>query len=106
GIPIKLVTQIIEELRCCELALKVEVDDKTHQVGYVPAVDLQNLTVGYMLQKLRGYGDEDFIKNFDENFKDVSELIGRISSNLYADYNDIKIADLDYIENTQEYNNN
>ncbi|MDE5845201.1 MAG: YihY/virulence factor BrkB family protein [Muribaculaceae bacterium] len=105
GIPIKLVTQIIEELRCCGLVLKVEVDEKTHQVGYVPAVDLQDLTVGHILHELRNHGDDDFIINFDTDFKEVSELISHISIKLYDDYNDIKIADLDYTEDTPKNNN-
>lgn len=98
GFPIKLVSQIVEELRHCGLALKVEVNEKTHQVGYVPAIDLQELTVGKMLKALRSDGDDNFLPDFDKDFERVSKIIDKISNNLYDNYNDIRVVDLDFSE--------
>lgn len=101
GFPIKLVTQVIDELKKSGLILKVEIGENARLSGYVPAVDLQDLTVGRVLHELRSSGDDGFIPDFDRNFSKVSKIIDKFSNDLYDDGKDIKIADLDYPEDNQ-----
>ena len=64
----------------------------------MPAIDLQELTVGKMLKALRSDGDDNFLPDFDKDFERVSKIIDKISNNLYDNYNDIRVVDLDFSE--------
>ena len=100
--PIKLVTQVLDELKSAGLILKVDIDEKKHRWGYVPAIDLVKLTVGRVLRNLRLSGYKNFIPEFRRNFSKISDIIDKFSKDLYNDGKDIKIVDLDYPEGNQK----
>lgn len=72
-LPLRLVSSIVDQLHSLSLINYVMLSDD--RVGISPAVDVSNLSAGRVLKKMDEYGDSDFIPDFKENYKGISEML-------------------------------
>lgn len=73
--PSKIVTDLIAEMVDAGLLIVVYSTTEKESHAYVPAVDIHDITVGYVLEKINTEGSTGFIPNFQEEFKTVIDLI-------------------------------
>ena len=92
GFPIGLASGILEDLLDVGVVAKVYVDSRVQEFGYMPAVDINALTVKSLLEKLSSNGASDFIPGFNERFKEISDTVDKISN--YKDEDDILVSNL------------
>lgn len=59
-IPIRLTKKLLYELQDMKLILETNHDDKSDEIGYTPAIDINVLTVGMLLSRLDSTGSEAF----------------------------------------------
>lgn len=59
-IPIRLTKKLLYELQDMKLILETSHDDKSDEIGYTPAIDINVLTVGMLLSRLDSIGSEAF----------------------------------------------
>lgn len=59
-LPIAITSKVVEQLHLLGLIIEVNYDPKGKEAYYQPAVDTEQLTVGYLVAKLDAYGVEDF----------------------------------------------
>lgn len=59
-IPIRLTKKLLYELQDMKLILETSHDDKSDEIGYTPAIDINVLTVGILLSRLDSTGSEAF----------------------------------------------
>lgn len=59
-IPIRLTKKLLYELQDMKLILETSHDDKSDEIGYTPAIDINVLTVGMLLSRLESTGSEAF----------------------------------------------
>ncbi len=102
--PMGLITEILDELTNAGLVLKVFVDEKRQDFGYVPAIDLSQLTVGYVIRQLRSTGAKNFIPDFEQRFPDIISIIDNINENSYKLGDDTRLCDVPVMkpQNTAE----
>lgn len=59
-IPIRLTKKLLYELQDMKLILETSHDDKSDEISYTPAIDINVLTVGMLLSRLDSTGSEAF----------------------------------------------
>lgn len=94
-IPIRLVTEIVNELVEANMISRVVIDGKDDEYGLQPAVDVHQLTLGMMLKTLDGYGSSCFIKEFDERFPAIFKVEDSITEEMCNNAEKIKLIDID-----------
>ena len=68
-IPIRLVKQTLFSLEKINLIHEVSTDDqKSESISYQPSIDINNLTVALVLERIDTHGSEDFKVDIDEEF--------------------------------------
>lgn len=92
--PMGLVGEILEELTNAGLVMKVFVNEKTQEFGYVPAIDLSDLTVGLVIRRLRSTGVSGFIPGFGTHFQQIISVIDNINESSYRIGDDVLIVQL------------
>ena len=86
-IPIRLTTTILYELQDLHLIYETPMEDEDEEMGYLPAVDINRLNVGMLLNRLDEAGSEAF----------------KIDRNRYSTtWDAITKARIDYYENTSK----
>lgn len=75
GLPIRLVGKVVDKLVKVNLLATV-VGDKDREFAYLPAFDVEQMTVEGVCQRLRGSGKTGFIKDFDKRFAKARAIIG------------------------------
>lgn len=75
GIPIRLVSDIIDQLLAAGIINRVVVDAKEEIFGYAPALSPDELTVGTLISRLGHEGRDNFIPSFDKSFPGVEEAM-------------------------------
>lgn len=73
GLPLRLVTTIVDELHDIGILNYVMLaDDMT---GISPAIDVSSLSAGDLLRQMDEYGDSDFIPDFDTSYSHISDMV-------------------------------
>ena len=72
--PSRLVTTLINEMTEAGLLSTVITGDDTEEHSYQPALDINMITLGYVLNKLNAFGSHSFIPGFDAYFKGLIPL--------------------------------
>ena len=94
GIPSRLVTEMLNDL-CAVKVLEERSDPDQKEPTYAPYEDIDNITVGKMLEKLNAHGktyNRIYILNRINN--QTKEHINRIWSTYISGMNEVKISDL------------
>lgn len=94
NIPIRIVNDLLFELMQAGLIIEITSDEKSETSHYMPAEDINNMTVGTMIDRLESYGhwkiNLDISKLFSENWSRAMEL----RSNYLRDSRQILLQDL------------
>lgn len=91
-IPIRLTKRIIFEL--IELEIINEVKDEDQYPNYQPALDINKITVAYLLSKIDVQGSENFKVDKDIEFRREWDAIIKSRENLISSDSDVLLKDL------------
>lgn len=98
GLPSRLVASSVNFMVDAGLLLRVVIDEKDEVYGYVPAVDAEDLTVGEVIKRVRSYGSDGFIPDFDRTFAAVIEVTDRAEMAMINSMHDTRIKDIPVID--------
>ena len=93
--PIRLVTDIVNEYVDAGLISRVVINGPDDVYGLQPAMDVQKLTLGYLMKTVDCTGASGFVDEFDERFPKIFDIDDKMMSNVYDDVKDIKLIDID-----------
>lgn len=93
-LPVVLTTHILEELTNCGIIIKTAPVSARDEAGYVPAIPIDQLTVGVVLRKLRQTGSSDFIAGFDSRFANIDKILTDLNGVYYKTADNFKITEL------------
>lgn len=82
NLPIGIVGEIAGELHSLGLISFVETDEEDSEPGLQPAVDISNLTVGKLVEKVEKFGSKDFIPDYSVNFSGVEKVASAITESM------------------------
>ena len=91
-LPLRLVSSIVDQLHSLSLINYIMLSDD--RVGISPAVDVSNLSAGRVLKKMDEYGDSDFIPDFKENYKGISEMLDDWNTKEWAGADKVLLKDI------------
>ena len=74
-IPIRLTNQVLYQLQEIDLIHEVVTDAKSEEIGYQPSMDINQLNVAILLDRLDTYGSENFKIDKDEEFSDEWKVL-------------------------------
>ena len=74
-IPIRLTNQVLYQLQEIDLIHEVVTDQKSEDIGYQPSMDINQLNVAILLDRLDTYGSENFKIDKDEEFSDEWKVL-------------------------------
>lgn len=92
--PTRLVGDIIEELINAKFLSRVVDEDNEGELAVQPAMDVNGLTVGYLLKTLDSYGASRFIPFFENRFASISGIVDCVSEKMLADADDVPVKDI------------
>lgn len=75
--PSRIVTDLISEMVDAGLITIVYSENEKDEHAYQPAVDIHDITLGFVLQRLNAQGSDGFIPNFNEEFGQVIDTVNR-----------------------------
>lgn len=94
GIPISLVSKSVNSLIDAGLLLRVVNNPKVQVYGFVPSVDPEKLTVGYVIEQLRTSGTQEFVPGFNDRFSEVINCLDHAEKSFIDVADDTLIRDL------------
>lgn len=94
GLPSRLVASSVNFMADAGLLLRVVTDEKNEIIGYAPAVDSGSLTVGEVIKRLRSYGYDNFIPDFDRTFAKVIEVVDRAEMAMVDSMSSVLVKDI------------
>lgn len=74
-IPIRLTNQILYRLQEINLVHEVVTDEKSADIAYQPSIDINQLNVGLLLDRLDSYGSENFKIDKEEEFSNEWKVL-------------------------------
>lgn len=93
--PSRIVTDLIREMTDAGLLSIVYSENEKEQHAYQPAVDIHDITLGFVLDRLNSQGSDDFIPNFQEEFSPILSVVEKsIEATINAD-SDTVLMDID-----------
>ncbi len=92
--PARLVTTLINEMTEAGLLSTVITGNDTEEHSFQPAMDINALTLGYVLNKLNSFGSHSFIPGFNEDFKELIPLYDDIIQKAIDAGNDVLVKDI------------
>jgi membrane protein len=94
NIPIRLTTDIIYNLLCAHLIVEVTNDSKGALSVYMPAMDVNKLNVGVMIDRLEAYGKESLMLDYKKLYNDNWKRLISIRKTYLNQQSDILLKDL------------
>lgn len=92
-LPIRLVNQILAELIDTKVLIEVFCDSKRSKT-YQPALDINQLTVTMLFEKLESYGSEEFLTNKNSELDDFWSKTKALNLSNRVESNSILIKDI------------
>ena len=93
-IPIRLVHQTLYQLQEIHLIHEVATDEKSEEIGYQPSVDIHQLSVGLLLDRLDKHGSEDFKIDTNETFSHEWSTLLEARRAYYENAGNVLLKDL------------
>lgn len=93
-IPIRLTNQVLYQLQEINLINEVTTDEKSESIAYQPSMDINQLNVGILLDRLDTYGSENFKIDKDEKFSDEWEILINSREEYYKKASEVLVKDL------------
>lgn len=94
GLPIRLVTEIIDELQEAGIIYFVVIDENDDEHGITPAVNLDTFTLGELIKSIDIYGRKDFVPSFNERYADALKMVDEIADSEYTAASKILLVDV------------
>lgn len=92
--PPRIVTDIVEDLIDANLVSRVIKNDSDEEIGFQPACDINDLTLGVLFDRINNLGNEDFIPNFSHRFEIMDNTIDNINTSMTNEAKKIFIKDI------------
>ena len=93
-IPIRLTNQVLYQLQEIDLIHEVVTDAKSEEIGYQPSMDINQLNVAILLDRLDTYGSENFKIDKDEEFSDEWKVLTESKEEYYKKASKVLLKDL------------
>ena len=93
-IPIRLTNQTLYELQEINLIHEVMTDEKSEDIAYQPSMDINQLNVALLIDKLDTHGSEDFKIDIDEEFHGQWETLMKAREEYYRSASRVLLKDL------------
>ena len=94
-IPIRLTNQILYKLQQINLIHEViKIDEKSDDITYQPSMDINQLNVAVVLERLDTYGSENFKVDKDEEFSDEWKILTDSREEYYKKASKVLLKDL------------
>ena len=93
-IPIRLTNQVLYQLQEIDLIHEVVTDQKSEDIGYQPSMDINQLNVAILLDRLDTYGSENFKIDKDEEFSDEWKVLTESREEYYKKASKVLLKDL------------
>ena len=93
-IPIRLTNQVLYQLQEMDLIHEVVTDAKSEEIGYQPSMDINQLNVAILLDRLDTYGSENFKIDKDEEFSDEWKVLTESKEEYYKKASKVLLKDL------------
>jgi len=92
-IPIRLTTEILYLLKELDI-IDMRAGDDERIVRYQPALDINKITVGYLMKKIDEHGSENFKIDYSDKFEDEWKAIIETRKAMYNLSNNLLLKDL------------
>ena len=93
-IPIRLTNQVLYQLQEIDLIHEVVTDAKSEEIGYQPSMDINQLNVAILIDRLDTYGSENFKIDKDEEFSDEWKVLTESKEEYYKKASKVLLKDL------------
>lgn len=93
-IPIRLTNQILFQLQEINLIHEVVTDQKSEAIAYQPSIDINQLNVALLLERLDTYGSENFKIDKEEEFNDEWKILLESREEYYKKASTVLLKDL------------
>lgn len=93
-IPIRLTNQILFQLQEINMIHEVVTDEKSEDISYQPSMDINQMNVGVLLDRIDRYGSEDFKIDKDKEFMNHWQTLIDSREQYYKNSNPILLKDL------------
>lgn len=93
-IPIRLTNQILYQLQEIDLIHEVVIDEKSEDIAYQPSMDINQMNVAILLDRLDTYGSENFKIDKDEEFSDEWKVLTDSREEYYKKASKVLLKDL------------
>lgn len=93
-IPIRLTNQILYQLQEINLIHEVSIDQKSEEIAYQPSVDIHQLNVALLLDRLDTVGSEDFKVDKEEEFNGQWKVLLDSRKEYYKNASKVLLKDL------------
>jgi len=93
-IPIRLTTHILQRLTQMNILIEVNSDKDERIVHYQPAIDINQISVGYLLRKIDEFGSENFKIDVSKAFKKEWNTLLKTREDLLKPNDNLLLKDL------------
>lgn len=93
-VPIRLTYQILYELQEINLIHETVVDEKSEDIAYQPSMDINQLNVAILLDRLDTHGSEDFKIDREKAFNGEWQVLMKAKEDYYKNSSQILLKDL------------
>lgn len=93
-IPIRLTNQILYRLQEINLIHEVVTDEKSTDIAYQPSIDINQLNVGLLLDRLDSYGSENFKIDKEEEFSNEWKVLMESREEYYKKASKVLLKEL------------
>lgn len=93
-IPIRLTNQILYRLQEINLIHEVATDEKSTDIAYQPSIDINQLNVGLLLDRLDSYGSENFKIDKEEEFSNEWKVLMESREEYYKKASKVLLKEL------------
>lgn len=93
NIPIKLVNQVVYQMTQVGILSETNIDD-IHETAYQPAIDINKLSISYILNRLDSSGTSDFVPLKTKEFAHLSSVIDKQVKDMEHSSNNVLLSDL------------
>lgn len=94
NIPIRLANNIIDDLENMKIVARTPISDNEHDIAYQPAVDINLISMDYLMRKIDEYGSEDFLIDTDNEYQTHWNALLLSRKNMYDKGKDVLLKDL------------
>ncbi|NDV66856.1 YihY/virulence factor BrkB family protein [Bacteroides sp. 224] len=93
-IPITLTNQVLYHLQDLELIHEVMTDEKSEEITYQPSIDINQLTLAFLVERIDTYGSENFKIDHDQTFAEEWKTLINLKEEYYRNADKILLKDL------------